>query len=137
MDKVHLLPQKGRSIATTYLQRFVAVVQCEGHFLLRREGRRKVMADLYEFPYVETEIFHDLDTYLHALLSQQMRFECHLDEVEHSFTRYRVKLFPSLWSVQQKVAVAGYEWIEDLDKISCSSGHRKIIDNFLLDFEKR
>ena len=86
------------------------------------------MADLFEFPYEEGK-----DQQIpFAFKAEKMKV---LKQVEHSFTRYRVKLYPSLWRAEKKVAIDGYEWIswKEMGLYPFSSGHRKILQNLETD----
>ena len=48
-----LLPKKRPRPETILLERQVAVILCQGHLLLQKGKSGKVMADLYEFPYLD------------------------------------------------------------------------------------
>ena len=117
-----LLPLKGKREATIHLHRDVAVIASETSLLIRKGVQGKVMADLAEFPYF------DRGTPIEKVLNLPLISICPLPEVLHSFTRYKAFLYPHLYrSFQQEVP--GYQWIlfEEIEKLSFSSGHRKIL----------
>jgi A/G-specific adenine glycosylase len=82
------------------------------------------MADLYEFPYFEREE----KGFPFPFAAKKVK---NLPEVEHSFTRFRVKLYPALWRAIEKRDVPGFEWVsmQEMHQHPFSSGHRKILIN--------
>ncbi len=93
------------------------------------------MADLFEFPYFEIQAGEEGDICkritegLHLEAEPLMR----LDEVVHSFTRYRARLLPTLLEAACLVAPDGYAYhsFESCAKLPFSSGHRKILSQAL------
>ncbi len=126
-----LLPVKNKRMPITKLKRQVAVVKSGEFYLLRKVEKGNLMADLYEFPYLEGEDRLLLRSLLEDTFKLIASFIEELTSVEHSFTRYRATLYPSAWEVSERTEVDGYEWIKisDLDQIPFSSGHRKIINS--------
>jgi A/G-specific adenine glycosylase len=116
------LPPRAKA---TELRRLVGVLHCGDHLLLRCVPPGEVMADLYQFPYVEQEEGSEA---LFALLGSVPKKGCDLSTVTHSFTRYRAHLSPSLYSVDDPIEVDGYDWFgwEEQEKLPFSSGHRRI-----------
>ncbi len=57
MNKAELLPLKKIKEKTVQLFRFVMIFEHEGHVLVKKRDRNEVMADLYEFPYIEVDRF--------------------------------------------------------------------------------
>ncbi len=115
-----VLPKKGKKVEITLLSRQVFVIRYENELLVKQGEEGKVMADLYEFPYFEKKHFP------FSFSATKLKA---LPQVNHSFTRYRVKLFPTLWKALEKIEVPNYEWIswEELQKHPFSSGHKKIL----------
>lgn len=115
------LPKKGKTVRATSLFRTVFVIAHKGCFLLKKGSKGKVMADLYEFPYVE-----DAEEFPFSFVAKKVR---NLPEVEHSFTRFKAKLSPAFWEASEKEDVEGHEWIafKELHRHPFSSGHRKIL----------
>jgi len=105
------------------LDRTVLIVVHEGHVLLKKEARAKVMQDLYEFPFWER-----LDA---ESCFKQLKFTGELLKKlpieKHTFTKYRVTLHPYLFSAE--TISDGHLWvpIEDLAKLPFSSGHRRLL----------
>ncbi len=118
------LPKKGRRVEVTSLVRYVYVLVHEGALLVRKGERGKVMADLYEFPYFEKEV----DSLPFSPLAKKLKT---LPEVEHTFTRFKVKLFPSLWKAGEKMDLPDHAWVplKEIERYPFSSGHRKILKN--------
>lgn len=117
------LPKKGKKVEITSLQRQVFVVIYEGELLVKKAGKGKIMADLYEFPYSEMDA---AQAFPFSFRAEKIQI---LPEVEHSFTRYRARLYPSLWKAHEKMNVPDCQWVH-LDRIHSypfSSGHRKIL----------
>ena len=90
------------------------------------------MSDLYEFPYFEIaeegvspELFAKR---ISEELEMDLFFESQLPRVNHSFTRYRVRLDPILFRCHSHVFCPGNQWmsVTELDKLAFSSGHRQI-----------
>ena len=121
----HSLPVSKREIKTTALFRDVAVVVYKGKVLVRQEEEGKVMGGLYEFPYV--------DRGSEWKLRMKMEKTTDLPLVKHSFTRFRVTLFPAIWKAFHARKVSGYQWVsvEDLLSFPFSSGHRRVLKEFL------
>lgn len=120
------LPYKEKKIAIMKLTRFAAIFMFNGEVLVRKGDSGKVMAGLYEFPYFDKK--EEIPCLgLNAIQVSD------LEIVKHSFTRFRVELFPSLWQVKEKRAIAGYEWVslEMIGKLPFSSGHRRILKGLL------
>jgi len=115
------LPKKGKKIEITPLTRDVFVVTHGQEILLRQEKEGKVMAGLYEFPYTEQKTGFPFSFPVEELAK--------LPLVEHSFTRYRVKLYPTLWKAIEKIDLPDYDWIpwSEIKKYPFSSGHRRIL----------
>lgn len=124
------LPIKKAGVKAELLVRDVAVIVAEDHVLLKRGKQGEVMQDLYEFPYYERS---EIDFHSHCQddLGLKLEREMQLAEVTHSFTRYRVRLFPFLFSCSSKKDVHGYKWVEKgaLKELPFSSGHRKIYNS--------
>jgi A/G-specific adenine glycosylase len=116
------LPKKGKKETTTALSRKVFVVVYQDELLVRKEPKGKVMADLYQFPFVEHP-HQDFQLPLRAREVKKLRI------VQHSYTRYRVKLYPFLWEALEKMKLAGYEWVswKNIHLYPFSSGHKKIL----------
>jgi len=126
------LPIKSASKKTEYLYRGVAVIVCKNALLVQRGSKGKVMADLYEFPFVELKGMEDslvhLQAHLLKRLNLSVEWEKELTHVKHSFTRFNARLFPHLFSLKQTKTIQGFEWleIEELKKMPFSAGHRRI-----------
>lgn len=127
------LPKKKKRPQTLNLQRKVAVIIYNQELLLRVEREKRVMQGLYEFPYAEEgkDLFHEQDPLKYAKWISELSFYKELPLVEHGFTRFRVRLHPSIWKTAEKCFPVGYEWVEwkRLAELPFSSGHRKILSH--------
>ena len=122
------LPVKSLKIKTEYLFRHAFLIFAKNKLLVKRGKPGEIMSDLYEFPFLEAKSKDEL-----LQLNQNNLFGISLlktsdfEEVNHSFTRYRVSLSSSLFKAKEK-PIQDYEWksIEELDRLSFSSGHKKL-----------
>lgn len=131
------LPINSKKIKIEHLYRAVAVVKSESLYLVSRGKSGAVMSDLYEFPYFEisSESFcaTKLKKQMKSHFSLQVDLQEILPEVNHSFTRYQVKLYPALFHCQKPKEIEGFDWLSanDLQKLAFSSGHRRIFQQIL------
>jgi len=127
-----LLPSKSTKFKTEILYRNVLVISAENKFLVKRGKPGQIMSGLYEFPFIETKIKEDnspLDQSLHMNLPL-LKIE-DLEEVTHSFTRFKAILKPSFFISKKMQPLEDHEWltIEELNQFAFSSGHKKIFDS--------
>ena len=129
MGKEKDLPIKTKKSSTTYLKRHVGVILAGGKVLVKQEKGKKVMADLYEFPYFDRE--EELKT-----LRVPMKLLKRFPAVTHSFTRYQATLYPTVWKADKRPDVQGFSWVslKEIDQLPFSSGHRKILKILHADF---
>ena len=122
------LPKLKKKGGVTSFSRRVFVITHAGELLLKKGGAGKVMADLYEFPYVDEKE----NSFPFSFAAKKIKT---LQEVEHSFTRFRVKLYPTLWRALERIELAEHDWIpwSALKRHPFSSGHRRILKNLELD----
>lgn len=125
------LPFKSTKTRIEALYRVVAILQCDQHFLVRRVGEGEIMSGLHEFPYFETKPSGILVKDVRKEI--QIRFgvkgqPAALPKVSHSFTRFRVQLFPFHVHCDEMPEVAGYQWLSDeqMNQLAFSSGHRRV-----------
>lgn len=138
--KTEQLPYKSTKITIKALHRAVAVMTCQDHLLLQKGEKGAIMHDLHEFPYFETTAEGIEPEKLSKLIKQKMGLDLHLKEVfpieNHSFTRYRVSLYPHHFEVSERKEIPGYRWISlsEVKELAFSSGHRRIL-NFIKNYE--
>jgi len=127
--KADALPIKNEERGVTSLRRTVFVIEHEGCVLVRKGERGKVMADLYEFPYIEAACGRGkvVDS-AHSFVGGELVFVRKLTERQHTFTRYKANLSPYLIRARRREASTGYEWVPivQISDLPFSSGHRKI-----------
>lgn len=131
--KAESLPIKDAEKEVTRLQRAVFVIEAEGSFLLRKQEKGRLMADLYELPYLEM----GEERWPQALLLKKAKeaFGIELEriqklpEVKQTFTRYLAHLYPVYGQIPRCEEIVDYRWVkqEELSSLPFSSGHRKII----------
>ncbi len=125
--KAEQLPRKKRKEQTILLQRSVFVIYHQREFLIQRQEGKKVMAGLYEFPYFDKE------TTAPSFYPGKLHKKQKCKEVKHTFTRYRARLFPTIWEAEEKKEVEGFLWAssEKMKTFPFSSGHRKIYQELM------
>lgn len=132
--KAECLPNKEKKISYIKEKKIVLILENEDHFLVRKNDK-DLMKDLYEFPYLsmselETTYIEEelIKGWVEKAFSLRVNLLRALSSEFHSYTRYRVELFPYHFSVLEKKEVSGYTWQPkySLDKIPFSSGHRRI-----------
>lgn len=129
----HLLPIKAAKGKAEVLHRTVAVIRCQDLFLVNRGKKGKVMSDLHEFPYFETTgdglDTHQLQHKVQKELQCLVQWERALPLVNHSFTRYHVRLTPHLFKCTDPITVNDYHWLSlpHLQQLAFSAGHRRVL----------
>lgn len=130
-------PIKKAGPATTHLYRSVAIIECEREYLVRKGKKGEVMADLYEFPFFESDKKGQTSKQLLNNLKGQHQLKGSvvrkLPVVVHSFTRYQAHLEPFHVTISDKYAVEGFDWkpMEALQHLAFSAGHRRILQHLL------
>jgi A/G-specific adenine glycosylase len=133
----HLLPNKTVKGKTEALYRAVAVIRYQDRLLVKRGKKGEIMNDLHEFPYFETSQKGINSVGLQKKIGEELGlpvlWQSALPEVVHSFTRFRVRLTPHLFTCQLDGNVDGYQWatLSELQKLAFSSGHRRILHSHL------
>lgn len=131
---VDRLPFKSTKFKTEYLYRSVPVIICDHKILIKRGQKGKIMSDLHEFPFFETNKNGWTAKKLAEEVTQQLSLKIdlidQLEVVKHSFTKYQVRLNPILFKCNNLNAVEGYMWLsyEVLKQLAFSSGHRRIFE---------
>lgn len=131
------LPVKSKSCATTVLFRTVAIFRMEEKILAGQVSDGKIMAGLYEFPYMTSESRMALPGQLHTAISAEWavggQLYTLLPEVTHTFTRYRAYLQPVVFDIERTFSLPGFDWfsLEELLKLPFSSGHRRILIDYM------
>jgi len=131
------LPIKGNKVVSIPLYRAVSVIQCDGHYLVRKGKKGEIMQGLHEFPYFETDMEgwppEKTIREVERSFGIDCRFIDQLPTVKHTFTKYRVALTPALFDTIEQVDVEDYQWVsmKELKKLAFSSGHRKILGYIL------
>lgn len=127
------LPLKNAERSVMDLFRLVFIFEKNGFVLVRKGDAGKIMADLYEFPYVEiSKQSHQRKEVLKKALEifgQEVTITQKLILCKHTFTQYKAHLFPYLFKVENFQLVTGFEWMEisQLSRLPFSSGHRKVL----------
>ncbi|MCB1111631.1 MAG: A/G-specific adenine glycosylase [Chlamydiales bacterium] len=131
------LPVKSKSIKTLYLHRAVVVIVAEGELLLRRGQEGDIMHDLHEFPYFDAEEGGLCAEVVEARIMEAWDLEVAnpilLPTQKHTFTRYRVTLYPVRFDCGVRKDVDGYGWfpLASVGKLAFSSGHRRVLRSLL------
>lgn len=132
-NKTEKLPYKSTKTRIEPLYRVVMLPECEGHFLVRRVEKGEIMSGLHEFPYFETTSLgmpeKEVEEEFRKKFDLSGVVTAPLPKVSHSFTRFKVQLFPYRMTCKILKTVEGYRWIkiEEIDKLAFSSGHRRVL----------
>ena len=130
-----LLPKT--TVQRTSLWRDVAIFLSRGAVLTIRNGGRRVMSGLYEFPYFESPPqgrgATQLIDMIQPLVPPGLTFITSLPEVSHSFTRFCATLYPTVFSCDQPFAWPCGQWVTmgAVTALPFSAGHRRILDALL------
>jgi A/G-specific adenine glycosylase len=135
--KQAVIPVKSAKVQYQNLFREVAVIISEqGRYLVRRGKAGMPCAGLYEFAYFECAegglAPDEAMTKVLEELNLSIAFESYLEEEKHSFTRYRVTLYPKLY-VANENEVPDFRWCnqEEAEMLAFSSGHKRILQGLL------
>lgn len=120
-------PKKHRRIETTYMENCLCCILYEDRVLIT-QNQKRLMKGLWQFPLFEQMSYKELERKLFTELNIKADYIGCLASIEHGFTRFRVKLFPSVWVVDEPVVIKGYDWvsIEEMQKLPFPAGHRTI-----------
>ena len=126
------LPKRKERLTTFSLKRVVGVILCGDFFLIEKGAQGKVMADLYEFPYIDSEQLEALSAQrlFEEKLGMPLKYIKPLEPQKHTFTRYRVQLFPHLMEAKEMTKSHMWKKMEELQEMAFSSGHRRILQNY-------
>ncbi len=123
------------------LWRDVAVFLCQGSVLVKKSTQQALMAGLYEFPYLATKEGGRTPLQFLQVLQEMsdgtksdMKVFLSLSQVKHSFTKYQAYLYPVVIQCENFFhTIDEAEWIEveSLSLLPFSSGHRKVLGEFL------
>lgn len=124
-----ILPQRKQVIE---LFRLVGCISHQNEYLVKQGEKGKIMASLFEFPYIDCEkdlILSSSQNKLEHLLGIQLKLIAPLQREKHHFTRYRAHLFPFHFEVSSKREILGYRWVKKnlLNTLPFSSGHKKVL----------
>ncbi len=138
LSETQNFPQKTKREKTVKLERQVAVILFENSILLKKNKKGKVMADLWEFPYVVCDQDRSVLNLMNSF-AFDMKLEMILPSISHHFTKYKATLFPYLFETKEKVSVDETMWIEidKLNDLPFSSGHKRIKDHLLEEYFPR
>lgn len=137
--KAEILPKRSPKAKITLLQRSLLIICHKEEILVGQVTDKKVMAGLFEFPYLEeVQEIALLKNQIEKKWGLKVTFERQLPEVSHSFTRYKAELFPTVWQAEEKKACEALGWYtkEEVKQLPFSSGHRRILLELLNCFEK-
>jgi A/G-specific adenine glycosylase len=131
--KAEELPIKSSRVKAEWLYRAVAIVNHGEMFLVRRGKKGEIMSDLHEFPFFETSpkgiSSKNLKEKTESQFLLKLKHGQEMEEVQHSFTRYYVRLRPVYFTAEEKVSIHDYCWasLNELKEMAFSSGHRRIL----------
>ncbi len=128
--KEKILPIKKPLPASQYLERDVMVPMAQGKVLVRSPRTKGLMRGLYEFPYLLREKGSAMES-ITQFLGPLASFLESLPSIPQSFTKYRLRLFPCIWSLAAPREIPDHEWVsfEKAKTLPFSSAHRKIFES--------
>jgi A/G-specific adenine glycosylase len=123
------IPCKKATVCTIELERQVAVIHHQGRFMIQKREKGEVMADLYEFPYIElpqspSEL---LVKQFEKICGMRLQYAQALPVQKHTFTRYRARLFPHLLEAEDPTLLGLWKTLEEIKILPFSSGHKRIL----------
>jgi A/G-specific adenine glycosylase len=130
-------PLSAKKEKTVFLQRIVLIFEKDKKLLVHKVGKGKVMAGLYEFPYIEMQEEELLSSLKTIMQNWKVAFSLleKLPIVKQSFTKFLVKLYPYYIQGKPKKEekLVGYEWMlkSDLLEKAFSSSHKKILEHVI------
>jgi len=130
---IEKFPVKSKGAAVTKLYRAVTLFQCKNKYLVKKGQSGAVMADLYEFPFINTSANRLSESEIVLSVKEHFQIDAQhlqtLPAISHGFTRYKVYLNPYLLSVCEQTHHKDYEWLslKELIDRPFSSGHRQIL----------
>jgi len=137
-ENKHLnLPISTKNTSYIKLKRVVFILEHQDCFLMTKRKTGQIMADLYEMPYWDLKGNFSklkLEKYLHQEFGFTVKFYRKYRSIKQSYTRYILDLFPYHFVVKDKKVIKDWQWTEKniMKQLPFSSGHRKIIENFIL-----
>ncbi len=135
-----ILPKKRARPQCIELRRHVAVIQCAQRYAVQKGVAGKLMADLYEFPFIEQANGQELAKESVSRLTEQFERACGmplnyqraLPMQRHSFTRYRAQLFPHVLETSAPLETYLWKTKEEMKKLPFSSGHKRILEQYFV-----
>lgn len=135
------LPNKSAKQKIEALHRLVLIPCCDDMVGVQRGKQGRVMADLYEFPYVTWRAHepapNEAEAAAQLLWGASVTFLTSLPPQRHSFTRYRVQLFPAIVSLSSPLPALQWQHKSSLSALPFSAGHRRILQNLISSSAKK
>lgn len=129
------LPNKSTKQKIETLQRLVLIPCCGPMIGIERGEQGKVMADLYEFPYITWQAHaptpDEAEASAKLLWGEKTTFLTSLQPQRHSFTRYRVQLFPVVIKVFLQFPSLQWHHKNSIASLPFSAGHRRILKELI------
>jgi A/G-specific adenine glycosylase len=132
-EKTDSIPSLKKKVKVEHLAKVAVIILHEGFALIEKKQEGKVLGGLIEFPSFPYCVESNEALRIKENLDLDVQWIIDLTQEEYSFTRYRVKVFPSVFIAQEKKQKEGFTWrpIEELSLLTFSSGHKRILQNFL------
>ena len=113
----------------SHLNRAVLIFQYDQEFLIQKQTS-DLMKDLHEFFYFEFD--PNISVEKHEKFKEWQSFSIGLSKlplVRHSFTRFKVSLYPFVIKLKEKKTFENFEWmsLKEVKLRPFSSGHRKVL----------
>jgi A/G-specific adenine glycosylase len=129
LKKTKEIPFVKKTAKIEHLSKSVAIIFCEGFVLVEKKEEGKVLGGLMEFPSFDYSVEQSIEKQVQEHLALNVCFQEDLSKESYTFTRYKVDLYPSLLTTQEKKEIEGLQWksLEELCLLTFSSGHKRIL----------
>lgn len=123
------LPVKSKKIEITKLEKTVALILGENRMIVEKGTKGKKFADLYFFPTFDGELSSEqTKELLENQFGLNLVYQYSLEKVDHSYTRYRTKLFAHFFQTDRCDFTKLWIEKEKLIELPFSAGHRKLLE---------
>ena len=131
-----VLPIKKPGKKIQKLKRVVLIFSYEDSFVIQKQAKGQVMADLCEFPYFEYKKTIHLEDIIEWCWEKFKIEPVHIqpmDTVKHAYTTFQVTLLPFYLECKTHFTCDPWKWVshKEMDHLTFSSGHRRILQTLM------
>lgn len=123
------IPAKSKKIEITKLKKTVVLIVFENQMMVEKGDPGKKFADLYFFPTFDEELsYHEVITLAKKQYGINLHYQCSLEKIVHSYTRFRTQLHSHIFYADSRSAKELWIPTEELLKLPFSAGHRRLLE---------